>query len=293
MNDERQLAKTAYHGASFRARLWPHTVVTVVALGMVVQAALIAGLVVYRARRRRGKQQVGRREAALHSSGDRTQSLGWRLLKAHDEERARIARELHDDISQQLAVLTLDLQLLGRATTVYDESAAALVLKRIEEIGRSVHDLSHRLHPARLRLLGLVEALEELKREVSGPNVRIALTHQNVPATLAPDLTLCLFRIVQEGLQNALKHGRARDVSVTLTGRPAGIDLTITDDGVGFDVEAAWHSGIGLISVNERVKAIAGNFKLRSSPGAGTRLEVRVPVPPCPEITGTTAARGR
>ena len=156
-----------------------------------------------------------------------------------------------------------------------------------------MHDLSHRLHPARLRLLGLVEALEGLQSELSQPDVTITFAHENVPPLLPPDLTLCLFRIVQEALQNALKHGKAQNVSVDLRGVSDGIALTIVDDGVGFDVDAAWGKGLGLISMNERVEAIGGTFELRSSPGAGTRLEVRVPVSILSHDTNPLAVGGR
>ena len=160
----------------------------------------------------------------------------------------------------------------------HPETAAAEALKRAEDIGTSVHDLSHRLHPARLRVLGLVDALNGLKRELPHSEVTVTLTHEGVPPALPPDLTLCLFRVAQEALQNAFKHSAARNVSVDLTGGSDGIALTIVDDGVGFDVDGAWHRGLGLISVHERVEAIGGTFGLRSSPGAGTRLEVSVPV---------------
>lgn len=260
---------------------------------LLAQAALIAGLTIQRARRRKAEQQLRRSEAALQTSYDRIRNLGWRLLKAQEEERSRIARELHDDISQQLAVLTIELKLLRRAAHGNDESAAAEALKRAEEIGTSVHDLSHRLHPARLRVLGLVEALEGLKRELSQPGVTITFTHESVPTPLPPELTLSLYRIVQEGLQNALKHGKARNVSVDLTGVSDGIALTIVDDGVGFDVDHAWGSGLGLTSVNERVEAMGGKFELRSSPGAGARLEVRVPVSILSHDTNPLAVGGR
>jgi signal transduction histidine kinase len=258
---------------------------------ILAQAALIAGLVIQRTRRRSAEQQVRRSEAALLKSFDRIRDLGSRLLNAQEEERARIARELHDDISQQLSVLTIDLKLLGRAVQGPTETAAADALRRAEDIGTSVHDLSHRLHPARLRVLGLVDALNGLKRELSHPEVAITFTHEGLPATLPPDLTLCLFRIVQEALQNALKHSQARNVSVDLTGESDGIALTIVDDGVGFDVDAAWRKGLGLISVRERVETIGGTFGLRSSPGAGTRLEVSVPVSMSHE-TKTVAVSG-
>jgi signal transduction histidine kinase len=247
---------------------------------LLAQAALIAGLVIQRTRRRKAEQQVRRSEAALQTSYHRIRDLGSRLLNAQEDERARIARDLHDDISQQLAVLKMALKRLGRAAPA-DAAAAATTaeaVKRLEDIAVSVHDLSHRLHPARLRVIGLVDALNGLQGELSHPGMTITFTHERVPLALPPDLTLCLYRIVQEALHNARKYSEARSVAVTLTGGSHGIALTIVDDGVGFDVNAAWRKGLGLISIRERVEAIGGTFALHSSPGAGTRLEVNVPV---------------
>jgi signal transduction histidine kinase len=141
-----------------------------------------------------------------------------------------------------------------------------------------VHDLSHRLHPAKLRLIGLVAALHGLQHELPQSDIAVTFTHDTVPSTLPPDLTLCLFRIVQEALQNALKYSRAHRVSVHLSGGPDGLALTIVDDGVGFDVNAAWGKGLGLISMSERLEAIGGTLEIRSKPGTGTRLEVRAPL---------------
>jgi signal transduction histidine kinase len=115
------------------------------------------------------------------------------------------------------------------------------------------------------------------------PGVSITFTHENIPPTLPSDLTLCLFRIAQEALQNACKYSRARNVSVDLRVLPEGIALTIVDDGVGFDVEAVWGRGLGLISAQERIEGIGGTLEVVSSPGAGTRLEVRVPAAALPE----------
>jgi signal transduction histidine kinase len=244
---------------------------------LLAQAALIAGLLIHRAKRHDAEQQMHRSQAALRKSYERVRHLGYRLLNAQERERARIARELHDDISQQLAVLQWDVKRLGRTVQGHAEAVAAEAVKRAEEIATSVRDLSHRLHPARLRLVGLVEALDGLQSELSKPDVTITFAHENVPPMLVPDLNLCLFRIVQEALHNALKYSKARNVSVDLRGVSDGIALTIVDDGVGFDVDAAWGRGLGLISMNERVEAIGGTFAIRSSPGAGTRLEVGVP----------------
>ncbi len=220
-------------------------------------------------------------QAELRTSYERIRHLGGRLLNTQEAERARIARELHDDIAQQVALLALDLERLegfgqGRAPTV--QRLVREAVDRAHGIARSVHDLSHELHPAKLGLLGLVPALTGLQREVSQPGLTIAFQHDNVPASLPQDVTLCLFRIVQEALQNAAKHSGAREVSVRLSGGTDGLALTIIDDGIGFDVDAAWGRGLGLISMGERLESIGGTLKVRSEPGVGTRLEITVPL---------------
>jgi signal transduction histidine kinase len=161
-----------------------------------------------------------------------------------------------------------------------EEDLAQETLRRARDVAKSVHDLSHRLHPAKLRLIGLVAALNGLQRELSQPDLPITFTHENVPATLSPEITLCVFRVVQEALQNAIKYSRARHVSVQLSGTPTALTLVIADDGVGFDVEKNWGKGLGLISISERLEAIGGAVQIRSAPGAGTRLEITVPPRP-------------
>ena len=151
-------------------------------------------------------------------------------------------------------------------------------LQRVQSVARSVHDLSHRLHPAKLRLIGLVAALHGLERELSQHDCAVTFTHENVPAVLPPDITLCLFRVVQEALQNALKYSKARSILVHLRGVAEGLVMTIHDDGIGFDVAAAWGKGLGLISMSERLEAIGGALKVHSQAGEGTRLEISVPV---------------
>jgi signal transduction histidine kinase len=242
------------------------------AAALLAQTALIAGLLVLRLRRRQAEQAVRNGQAALRTSYDRIRDLGARLLKAQETERARIARELHDDIGQQLARLQIDLELMGRGD---GGDTFREVLHRAQLIGKSMHDLSHRLHPAKLRLIGLSAALESLPRELSQSGVDITFTHHDVPPSLPPDLTLCLFRIAQEALHNAIGHGRARHVSMNLHGG-SRLALTIVDDGSGFDVNTAWGKGLGLISMQERVEAIGGTFSIHSTMGGGTRLEVAV-----------------
>ncbi len=242
------------------------------------QTVLIAALLVQRTRRRQAEERVIGGQEALRTSYERIRDLGGRLLSAQETERSRIARELHDDISQQVALLSIDLELLDGKAGGAGQQLAGDALNRTQQIAKSLHDLSHRLHPAKLRLIGLVPAINGLRQELAQSGIAVTLTHENVPPVLPPDVTLCLFRIVQEALQNALKHGRARKVSVDLRASTGALVLTIVDDGVGFDVNAAWGRGLGLISMNERVEAIGGSMTIGSHPGSGTRLEVAVPV---------------
>jgi signal transduction histidine kinase len=245
---------------------------------LLAESGLIAGLLVQKARRRYAEELVRGSQAELRASYERIRDLGGRMLNAQETERARIARELHDDISQQMALLEIDLEVLSGSAEGDSEELAGEALIRAQRIARSVHDLSHRLHPAKLRLIGLVSALRGLQRELSHSETTITFTYDDVPAVLPPEPTLCVFRIVQEVLQNALKYSGAHEVSVHLRGAPEALVLTILDDGIGFDVDAAWGKGLGLISINERVEAIGGTFELRSRPGEGTRVEVIVPL---------------
>ena len=246
---------------------------------LVAQTVLIAGLLIQRARRRQAEERLRGREIELRASYQRIRDLGARLLDAQETERSRIARDLHDDISQQMALLAMDLALLRGASGQSENGrVAADALARAEGIARSIHDLSHRLHPARLRLIGLVAALDQLRLELSHAGIAIAFTHDTVPSRLAPDLMLCVFRIAQEALQNAIKYSHADALSMNVTGAPGVVTLTVTDNGSGFDVESAWGKGLGLISMRERLEAIGGSLEIRSTPGTGTRLTAVVPL---------------
>ena len=278
------------HGAVVRYRepsVWDRYkayIVGALAIGL-AQTALIAGLLVQRVRRRQAEAQVRRSRERLRVSYERIRDLGARLLSAQDAERSRIARDLHDDVSQQIALLTLDLELLAR--TASDATMADEALTRAHGIARTVHELSHQLHPAKLRLLGLVSSLQALQRELSRPDVIIAVTHENVPKVLPPDLTLSLFRVAQEALQNALKYSEARQITVDLRSSGDDLLLTIADDGVGFDVEREWGKGLGLISMQERLEAVGASLDVRSGNG-GTRIAIRVALPRAP--AGETVA---
>jgi signal transduction histidine kinase len=239
------------------------------------QTVLIAGLLVQRDRRWRAERRLFDSQARLRQSYERIRDLGGRLLHAQDRERSHIARELHDDVSQQLALVEMDVKLLGSGGP---DDAKGELLERIQTVARSVRDLSHRLHPARLRLIGLVAALKGLQAEMSHAGVDVAFTHENVPAGLAPEITVCLFRVAQEALQNAVKYSGARHISVALRGGNERLELTTADDGAGFDVDAAWGKGLGLVSMRERVEAVGGELQIQSAPGAGARVQISVPL---------------
>jgi signal transduction histidine kinase len=247
---------------------------------LVAQSALIALLLVQGVRRREAEEQVRGSQARLRASYDRIRDLAGRLLMAQEDERTRIARELHDDVGQQLALLTVDLDLVRGAGGEFETETGTLLddtLKRAREVAKTVHDLSHRLHPEKLHLLGLVAALSAIQREFSLPTLKVRFEHRNVPASLPRNVTLCLFRIAQEALQNIVKHSAAHDVSIELVGTDRELTLTIVDDGNGFDGDTTTSKGLGLISMGERLEGIGGSLNIRSRPGAGTRLEIAVP----------------
>ena len=247
---------------------------------LLAQSALIAGLLVQANRRRRAEERLSRSDRELRTSYERIRDLGARLIDAQDQERAHIARELHDDVSQKAALLAMHLHLLladERDAAGGVQQHAREALDDAKGIVRSVRHMSHRLHPAKLRLIGLVPSLQGLQREFSSSGLSVTFDHHGVHGLLPHDLSLCLFRIAQEALVNAAKHSGARTVSVTLAGGPATLSLIIADDGVGFDVDAVAGKGLGLVSIAERLDPVGGTLHIVSAPGAGTRLEVVVP----------------
>ena len=159
------------------------------------------------------------------------------------------------------------------------ETVAGEAMKYADDIATSVRNLSHQLYPAKLRVVGLVAAPRDLSAN-SLTRARPSPSHtKTFRRTLPPDLALCVFRIVQEALQNALKHSQANTISVHLSGSSHRLAVTVVDDGVGFVVEGVGHQGLGLISMGERVEAMGGSFNVLSSPDRGTKLTVSMPVP--------------
>jgi signal transduction histidine kinase len=247
---------------------------------VLAQMALIAALFVQRIWTRSAEALARASRDELRISYVHIRDLAGRLLAAQEAERARVARELHDDISQELALLIFDLDVLcGAAPGLHVDAAAVArsAAQRVHTLSKTIHVLSHQLHPARLQLVGLISALDSLRREITRPNLDISITCENVPANLPSAVSLCLFRVTQEALHNILKHSRARTVTLRLVGTPRSTALIVTDDGVGFDPENAVSQGVGLISMRERTEALGGEISVTSRPGHGTRIEVIVP----------------
>ncbi len=253
---------------------------------LLAQSVLIAGLLVQRAKRQRVERELRASErelrdsqAKLRVSYDRIRDLSRRLLGEQEAERARIARELHDDINQQLAILSIELdELRSDPLQVHTAELVSRAQETTQSISTSVHELSHRLHPSKLRLIGLVAALDNLRRDLSPPHLPIAFSHRNVPAEIDQNIALCVFRVAQEALGNAVKHSDAGHIWVDLTGGPSSVTLTITDDGKGFDVNGPPNAGLGLISMRERVESVGGVLEIHATPASGTGLKVTVPI---------------
>jgi PAS domain S-box-containing protein len=210
-------------------------------------------------------------------------TINRKLIKAQEEERTRIARELHDDINQRIALLALRLDRLKQglpASAAELRQAIGGIGKQIADLGNDIQALSHRLHSPKLGLLGLVAAAASFCREYSGQHeVEINFHSENIPKALPDEISLCLFRILQEALQNATKHSGSRHFQVSLRCGSNDIELTVQDSGTGFKLEDAIKgNGIGLTSMQERLKLVNGELSVDSGPQRGTTIRARVPV---------------
>lgn len=210
-------------------------------------------------------------------------TLSGRLIEAQEQERRRIARDLHDDINQRLAILNIEFQRLAddppESPTLLRERIQQLGA-RASEISSEVSAITQELHSPKLELLGIVAAIRSFADEIKKhQNISVDFQHRDVPARLDRNISLCLFRIFQEGLRNAEKHSCAKEVIVELIGTTNEIYLKIRDQGKGFAMEAAnQSSGLGLVSMRERVALLKGWISIESAPGAGTTIQVRLPL---------------
>jgi PAS domain S-box-containing protein len=215
-------------------------------------------------------------------SEEALRSLGGRLIQAQEQERIRISRELHDDICQRLALLGLELESLRDDPELNEprlrEAAGHLVQFTID-IGSSVQALSHELHSSKLEILGITPAMKSFCAEFSRQyHVKVEFG-SNISRTLPRELSVCLYRVLQEALHNGVKHSGVKQFFVQLRNESAAVELTIKDLGAGFNVEAGpVQRGLGLISMQERVNLVNGTFSIESEAGYGTTIRARVPL---------------
>ncbi len=236
--------------------------------------------------RKRAEEELKESEEALRKSQKYLQKLAGRLISAQEEELRRLSRELHDDLTQRLAVLAIEadkLELeLNKKTEACPEISQKIsqMKEQLISVSEDVHAISRQLHPTILDDLGLVRAIEStcvmlMKQE----NIEIAFAKADVPALIPKDTALCLYRIVQEGLRNIIRHSHARDAEIFLKGTDSSVCLTIRDAGIGFDpAEVRQQPGLGLASMRERVGLVGGDFSITSQPGKGTVIRVCVSV---------------
>ncbi len=209
-------------------------------------------------------------------------TLSGKLMAAQEQERDWVARELHEDLAQRAAALTLQLHNIARKLPHRTSERLGLqhTCDLAADLATGIPLISHHLHSSKLEHLGLAPAAAALCRSLSEQHgIEIALRHDEVPKNLSKDVALCLFRVLQEALNNAVTHAGVQHVTVALRGTSSEIHLSVEDRGVGFDPEVtARNQGLGIVSMTERLNLVAGRIRIESRPGAGTTVHVRVPL---------------
>jgi PAS domain S-box-containing protein len=207
------------------------------------------------------------------------EKVSGQLIEAQEKERSRIARDLHDDICQRLALLSMEIEQANRSSNGSVKNLEG-IRQHCSEIAGDVQSLSHQLHSSKLDYLGIVAAVRGFCREFSEQHeVSIEFTNRDVPRELPKDISLCLFRVTQEALHNAVKYSGVRKFSVELAATVDEVSLSVSDAGAGFDVaEATKNRGLGLVSMRERVHLVHGSLSIESKPGIGTSILAIVPI---------------
>jgi PAS domain S-box-containing protein len=232
--------------------------------------------------RKRAEEALRTSEEALRQGKESYRNLAGQLLTAQEAERKRLARELHDDLSQRLAGLAMEAEMLEQQ--VLPQGVGAVRLKEMKDklvtLSIDVHSMSRQLHPSILDDLGLPDAIaSECDRFRGKDSIGVDFRAENITKEIPPDVAVCLYRIVQEGLRNISRHGGATEVTISLVGKNDTIRLTIMDNGRGFDPgRVKGKQGLGLDSMKERAYLIGGDFSIESQPGQGTVIEVLVPL---------------
>ena len=244
-----------------------HRTAFVVGLAVVfTQALLIGALLIQRARRRRAEQDA--------------RTLGGRLITAHEDESRRLARELHDDVPQRLAGLSIEAAVLERDPDPSRQASARSIGSELVNLSRDVHAMAYRLHPSVLDDLGLELALRtECDRIAARSGIDVEFRSDLGERRLPPDVALCLFRIAQESIRNAVRHAEAKRIDVEVGRDAHGATLQVVDNGNGYDPsKRREHASLGVASMRERVALLRGRMRIRSRPGQGTRVTAWIPL---------------
>jgi signal transduction histidine kinase len=260
---------------SFRTRRdWPDD--------LVQRLRLVSEIVSNALARKRADEALRAREQSLRQTREGLRKLAAKLLHAQEEERRRIAREMHDDWTQRLALLSIDVAKVEKCLGTPERALPLLRAMQEQLVGLSedVHALSRQLHPSILDDLGLVEALRSECASFSRrEGIEVAYHPEEVPLSVPKDVALCVYRVAQEALRNLAKHAAAREAWVTLAATDSELLLRVQDKGVGFDPAAASSQpGLGLSSMEERARLIQAQLSVKSAPERGTTVEMRVPL---------------
>lgn len=265
--------------------IWDKYRKSIVAVAAVagVQAVLVLGLAASVARRRRTEKTLRESEGRFRTLSNSLSGLSRRLMETHEQEQARVTKELQDDLSQRMMGLTMQLHMVSRtpATSVVEmRSQVGDLSGQFARLASEIFALSDKLYGSNVTVLGLVPATRLFCEQLAAQHdVTIDVDDDDVPANLSKDVSLALFRVMQEAVRNAVKYSFARAVTVSLHGCRDEVELEVTDEGAGFDPESVMKSGgVGLIGMRERLSLVDGQCAIESRPGAGTRVYARVPL---------------
>jgi signal transduction histidine kinase len=218
---------------------------------------------------------MAEREGVEHS----LRETSGKLIDAQDRERRRIARELHDGIGQQLTMVGLEVEKIGLKCDSEIKARLEKLFDYVDEISKTTHEISRGLNPSHLEHLGLAHSISRLCHEFAErKSLSVTFVKEDVPDRLPSDISLCLFRVTQEALQNVAKHSEARTATLKLNANREQLLLVITDDGHGFDSRYEPTSGLGFTNMRERVRSVSGKIEIVSALMNGTQIKVQVPL---------------
>lgn len=233
--------------------------------------------------RKRAEEVLKESQAALRLGHEKIQYLAGELIKTQETERRHVALELHEDVNQKLAALSIALSMLERELPGPTESVREKVgtlQQRTAALIDDVRHLSRELHPTGIEHVGVAAGLKSLCQDFGKKeDISIQVETDNSPVEVPLDIALCLYRVAEESLRNIQRHSGAKTARLSLTSDADGLRLSISDDGVGFDLNRAQPArGVGLLSMRERLRLLNGSLRIESRPGGGTQLDVYVPI---------------